>query len=364
LKLKHYLKNGHQTGEQVETNFYQRLREWQPPQDWQRIVTFDTHTGGEPLRIILAGFPELTGKTVLERRQSAREKYDHLRTALMWEPRGHADMYGAIITPPVNPGSDFSVLFIHNEGYSTMCGHATIALAKVAVETGIKNTGPETVIRMDTPSGTVTAIVSVSDSSVSDVRFRNVASFVAEHDALVVVPGIGKITYDLAFGGAYYAFVDARPLGLDLVPEQHGKLIEVGMRIKRAVMAEREMGHPYEPDLNFLYGTIFTGPAKKKSNHSRNVCIFAEGEVDRSPTGTGVSARMAIHYARGEVALKERITIESILGSEFTGSVFETTKFGPYAAVIPEVSGSASITGRHEFFIDPEDPFQKGFILR
>jgi trans-L-3-hydroxyproline dehydratase len=178
------------------------------------------------------------------------------------------------------------------------------------------------------------------------------------------VPGLGRNRYDLAFGGAFYAYVSADQVGLKCTPDEFRPLIEKGMAIKRAVMKSREIPHPFEKELSFLYGTILIAPPIGKGANSRNVCIFAEGEVDRSPTGTGVSGRMAIHFARKEVTVNQPIVIESILGTQFIGRVVETTRFGPFAAVIPEVEGSASITGRNEFFVDPEDPLRNGFILR
>src|SRR5678816_1255104 len=174
----------------------------------------------------------------------------------------------------------------------------------------------------------------------------------------------GSVEFDIAYGGAFYAFVDAQTVGLQLTPEHIDRIIDYGRRIKHAVMNQFPIEHPFEEDLSFLYGTIFTAPALDSSHHSRNACIFAEGELDRSATGSGVSARAALHFAKGELGLNERVTIESILGSTMSVAVVEVTRFGPYDAVIPEVSGTASITGRHEFYFDPEDPFQKGFIFR
>jgi trans-L-3-hydroxyproline dehydratase len=342
-----------------------KLINWSPPKSCQEITTIDAHTGGEPLRIILDGYPDLVGETLLEKRTHAQKNHDDLRKALMWEPRGHADMYGAIIIEPDTPGADFGVIFIHNEGYSTGCGHAVIALTKVIVETGlIPMTEPETEVKMDVPSGFIQSFAQVKNDEVTGVRFQNVPSFVQALDAEVDVQGFGKIKYDLAFGGAFYAFVDVDQVGLDCTEEYYNALVDVGKKIKHAVMDAVSMAHPTEPDMNFLYGTIFTGSAKDPNHHSRNVCIFAEGEVDRSPTGTGVSARAAIHYVRGEIDVGESITIESIIGSTFTVKVAESTSFGPYDAVIPEVSGNAHIIGKNTFWINPDDPLKGGFILR
>jgi len=317
------------------------------------------HTGGEPLRVIIDGLPPIEGQNVLEKRRYFREHYDHLRTGLMWEPRGHADMYGAVIAS--SEDADFDVFFLHNEGYSTMCGHAIIALTKLAVETGLI-TKNEVVFNV--PAGRIQARATVVDGQVTETSFQNVPSFLYLRGGQVEVPGIGLVQFDVAYGGAFYAFVSAEAVGLTLEPEHFNRIIEYGRRIKHAVMAEFPITHPYEPDLSFLYGTIFTGSPLDPSHHSRNVCIFADGELDRSATGSGVSARAALHFAKGELGLNEKITIESILGSTMSVRVVDTTTFGPHAAIIPEVSGTASIIGRNEFYFDPEDSFRAGFIFR
>jgi proline racemase len=342
-----------------------KMHKWNAPESWQKITCIDAHTAGEPLRIITGGFPALKGKSILEQRQFTRENFDHLRKALMWEPRGHADMYGCLITDAVSPDADFGVLFIHNEGFSTMCGHGIIAIATVAVETGlIAMHEPETKILIDTPAGLVTAFARIKNNHVYSVYFQNVASFVHAYDQQIKIPGLGTIRCDIAFGGAYYAFVQAEELGIRCTAAYFRQMIDLGMRIKHAVMDDTIFSHPFEEDLNFLYGTIFIAPPESKDAQSRNVCVFAEGEVDRSPTGTGVSARMALHHFRGEIEPGESMIIESIIGTRFRGSVLKTTQFGPYAAVIPEVEGSAFITGKSEFLIDPDDPLKYGFILR
>ncbi len=339
--------------------------DWTPPDDWTRITSIDCHAAGEPLRVITGGWPELPGDTILERRRYQREHYDHLRRAVIFEPRGHADMYGCIPTPPVTPGADVGILFMHNEGYSTMCGHGIIGFVTVALETGmLPITGPTTTVRLDAPAGLITAHAEVRDSRVTSVAFENVPSFVLAFDRTVDVPGIGSLTFDVAFGGAFYAYCQAADAGVGLTPEDYRDLIQKGMAIKHAVMAAMPITHPFERDLSFLYGTIFIGPPHQPDAHSRNVCIFAEGEVDRCPTGTGVSGRAAIHYARGEIGLNEPFTVESIVDTRFTGRALRTTTFGDFEAVIPEVSGAAHITGRNEWLIDPDDPLREGFILR
>ncbi len=339
------------------------------PLDWtpsgERVVVVDSHTGGEPFRVVVEGAPPLVGDTMAERRRSALTHLDGLRRILMWEPRGHADMYGALLGPPVEAGSDISVLFMHNEGFSTMCGHGIIALTKVALESGIlPATEPETTLHIDTPAGTVRATAEVSASGVGRVRFRNVPSLASELDASVSVPGLGEVEYDLAFGGGFYGYVDAASVGLTCTPADFDGLVEAGRLIKAAIIGDRPIEHPEDDELGFLYGVIFTGPATNPDNHSANVCVFADGEVDRSPTGTGVSGRLAIEHARGRLAVGETIVVESIIGSTFTGAVVEVTEVGGMAAVVPEIGGRAHILGRTEFWLDPEDSIGEGFLLR
>jgi len=328
----------------------QSFADWRPPEHWMRITTIDMHTGGEPLRVVVDGLPPIEGRNVLEKRRYFREHYDHLRTGLMWEPRGHADMYGAIITPSAD--ADFDVFFIHNEGYSTMCGHAIIALAKLVNKKEIT---------INVPAGRILARATIVNGEVVETSFQNVPSFVYLRKQQVEVAGVGLVEFDVAYGGAFYAFVNT---GLKLEPANFSRLIEHGRLIKQAVTAKFPIKHPFEDDLSFLYGTIFIGPAHGPLNHSRNVCIFADGELDRSATGSGVSARAALHFAAGELGLNERITIESILGTTMSVKVAGITTFGPYDAIIPEVSGTASIIGRNEFYFDPDDPLRTGFIFR
>ena len=339
--------------------------DWKPPPDWLVIKSIDAHAAGEPLRVITEGLSPIPGGTILEKRRYACEHLDRVRTALIWEPRGHADMYGCIVTEPVSPDSRFGVLFLHNQGFSTMCGHGIIAFVTVAFETGlVRDDSEKPVLKIDTPAGQVRASAEVSGGRVKSVSFLNVPSFVYALDREVNVAGIGRVRYDVAFGGAFYAFCRAEDLGISLVPEHYRGLIEAGMLVKRAVMAELPIKHPLEEDLGFLYGTIIVGEPQDPAHHSRNVCVFAEGEVDRSPTGTGLSARAALHYARGEIRVGDSFVTESILGTCFEWRIVETTRFGPYEAVIPEITGSAHITGRNELLIDPDDFLRYGFLLR
>ena len=345
-------------------HFESALR-FKPPSNWLKITAIDAHTGGEPFRVIVDGFPELKGDTILERRRYAKEHYDRLRTALMWEPHGHADMYGCILTSAITPEADFGILFIHNEGFSTMCGHGIIGIVTIMLETGMMPmVSPITTIKIDSPAGLITAYAHIENRNLKSVSFLNVPSFVAALDEVVDVPELGMIRYDLAFGGAFYAYVNASDVGLTCTPKDYRALIEKGMAIKRAIMKSRTIEHPFEQDLGFLYGTIFVSPPMQEGSHSQNVCIFAEGEVDRSPTGTGISGRLAIHHRRGVIEMNQPIVIESIIGSKFTGKVVEETAFGQYPAIIPEVEGQAHIVGRNELWINPNDPLRDGFLLR
>jgi len=351
---------------------YQNIRsktDFEPKKGWLKIKTIDMHTGGEPLRVIIEGFPELKGNTVLDYRRYCKENFDHLRTALMFEPRGHADMYGCILLPPNDDDGDFGIIFLHNEGYSTMCGHAIIAISTLAVEMNwIDVKEGDNSIKIDAPCGRITSFVNVKHGKVKGVRFHCVPSFVIGLDRTVEVDGLGKVIYDLAYGGAFYAYVDMKKnnFAFDLRPEYYRTLVTKGMDIKNAVIAvDKEILHPFENDLSFLYGTIFIDNNKQVSGiDSRNVCVFAEGEVDRCPTGSGVSGRMAIHKARKEIDFGKTMTIQSITNSVFKGSVVSEEDFGSFKAVIPQVEGTAHITGIHTFIIDPKDSMKNGFILR
>ena len=328
------------------------------------ITTLDCHVAGEALRVVTAGFPEPSGSTILEKRQYCRTHLDHLRTALMWEPRGHHEMYGCLLVTPAHPQADTGVLFFHNEGYSTMCGHGIIGLVTVMLEQGLFPASvPTTTIRFDTPSGLVTAQASLDAGKVRNVAFLNVPSFVLAVEQTVKVPGIGSVDYDVAFGGAFYAFCRAEALGLTLEPKHAGRLQALGLAIKQAIMAERTISHPTEPELGYLYGTIFVGPPRTPEGDLRHTCIFANGALDRSPTGTGVSAHLALLHAKGTLRVGQSLRFESILGTRFGGKIVEETQLGPYPAIIPEIEGHACLTGRHEFMIDPDDPLKDGFLL-
>ena len=367
---------------------------WQKPHSpkggtaWQCVEVIDAHTAGEPLRIVTAGYPEPPGSTMLEKRRYAKENLDALRRLMMLEPRGHADMYGCVLTEPVTDDGDVGVLFLHNEGYSTMCGHGIIALTRVALECELIEPRPERLfpsaegdeveLRIDSPAGRIIARAQRDARGVvTSTTFRNVPSFVEREGFEVEVPGLGDVACTIAFGGAFYAYVDAADVGLELVPERSAEIIDLGRRIKLAVAERVDLAVPESDpvpgsviseidreELGFLYGTIFVAPSETAGVHSRNVCVFADGELDRSPTGTGVSARAAIHHARGELVTGEWITIESVLGTRFDVRVVETAELAGVSAVVPEVRGQAHFSGRSVLVLDPDDPLPDGFLLR
>lgn len=328
------------------------------------LTTIDSHAGGEPLRLITSGIPRLKGRTILERRAELAERHDHLRRTLMWEPRGHADMYGAILTDPVTPHADYGILFLHNEGYSTMCGHGIIAVTTVLLETGMfPANGEQTVIGYDSPAGFIEARACIDGNRVTSVAFTNVPSFI-QRNSLEVETSRGEVEVSIAYGGAFYAIVDGAKLGLEVESGQIDELIRTGMEIKRAIDREFEIVHPLEPGIHGMYGTIICGQPSGPDVDGRNVTIFADGEVDRSPCGTGTAARVAWLHARGKLEVGQPFVHESITGTRFTGKVLETTRVGDRRAVIPEIAGQGFITGYHTFVAEAEDPLGTGFLLR
>jgi trans-L-3-hydroxyproline dehydratase len=352
-----------------------------------RLKTIDAHAAGEPLRLIVEGFPSPPGKTMLAKREWVRAHADHLRRALMLEPRGHADMYGAILTEPVTAGSHAGVLFMHNEGYSTMCGHGIIAVTTMALERGLIMTGPPgskstgpgdgATVVYDSPAGTIRARAKVKAGGagrageaggareverVESVSFLNVPSFVL-HGGLIVKLASRTIRADVAFGGAFYAIVDSEAVGLPIEAAHLPELRRAGMEIKHAIEAAHAIVHPLDPGLNGIYGTIFTGPPNGEDADLRNVTIFADAEVDRSPCGTGTAAVMAVVDAMGLLGAGRPFVHESLIGTRFNGRVASRTEVAEHAAIVPEIEGSAWITGEHTFLVDEDDPLRDGFRI-
>src|SRR5262245_8764356 len=317
-----------------------------------RMKTIDAHAGGEPLRLIVDGFPSPRGNTMLEKREWVRRHADHLRRALMLEPRGHADMYGAVLTEPVAPGSHAGVLFMHNEGYSTMCGHGIVAATTIALERGLLVPGGDgTTVVYDAPAGTIRARANVRDDRVESVAFVNVPSFVL-HGGLVVKLGSRQLRADVAFGGAFYAIVDSEAVGLPIDVAHLPELRRVGMEIKHAIESTQTIVHPLDQGLSGIYGTIFTGPPSDERADLRNVTIFADAEVDRSPCGTGTAAVMAVVDAMGLLSADRPFVHESLIGTHFKGRVTSRAFIGERPAIVPEIEGSAWITGEHTFLVE------------
>ncbi len=333
------------------------------------IRAVDYHTGGEPFRI-LTDPVELPGRTVAERRQHAIDnpEVNRLRQVLCYEPRGHADMYGGFITPPDDDGAHFGVLFWHKDGFSTACGHGTIALGVWAVQTGrvpFSSSGTTEVV-IDVPSGRVLARVHSAGQRVTSVDFVNVPSYVTASD-VEVATSHGPVVVTLAFGGAFYAIADAALLGMTVTQEHLPRLIAAGREIRRLLDGSAHAQHPYDPRLSGVYGTIFyedLGQSADGSLLHRNVTIFADGEVDRSPCGSGTCARLAALHAAGEIRKDQWLTHESIVGSRFRARVLDTVLAGDRPAVVPQVRGMAYKTGEHTFVVDPDDNLTPGFVLR
>ena len=329
------------------------------------IRTCEMHTGGEPVRIVTGGFPPVHGATILDKRQYVREHHDQLRKLLMLEPRGHDDMYGVIPVEPDDPDSDLAVLFCHNEGYSTMCGHATIAVARWAVDEGlVECTEPETRLRIQCPCGPVSARVRVDDGRATVTHFESVGAFAARMDHPLDVEGVGRISVDVGYGGAYYAFAPASAFGLDVRRSPTRALVDAAWSVTCAGKAQLDLDHPGHDDLAFLYGTILTDGGDGADRPSANVCVFAHRQVDRSPTGSGVTARMALLRARDRVATGEIRRFASVTGSVFTGRITGDTQVGEYPAVTVEVGGMAHYTGSCTFVQEPGDVLGEGFSLR
>lgn len=329
------------------------------------ISTVEVHTGGEPFRIVTSGLPRLPGTSIVQRRAWLKENADEIRRALMFEPRGHADMYGGYLTEPVSAGADFGVIFLHNEGYSDHCGHGVIALATAAVELGwVQRTQPETRVGIDAPCGFIEAFAAWDGEHVSSVRFVNVPSFIWQRDVSVDTPSFGKVTGDIAYGGAFYFYADGTPFGLSIRETAVEALIRFGAEVKAAANAKYPVAHPEIPEINHIYGTIVSNAPRHPGSTQANCCVFADREVDRSPTGSGTGGRVAQLYQRGLLKADDTLVNESIVGTIFKGRVLGVTRVGNIEAVIPEVEGSAHICGFANWIIDERDPLTYGFLVR
>ncbi len=330
----------------------------------QRVFhAVDSHTEGMPTRVIVGGVGVMPGASMEERRQWFMANSDDLRTLLMNEPRGHSAMSGAILQPPTRPDVDFGVLFIEVSGCLPMCGHGTIGVATVLVETGmVPVVEPVTTIRLDTPAGLVIAEVQVSDGHADSVTIRNVPSFAVALDQVVEVPGLGAVEYDLAFGGNFYAIVSLEQIGLPFDRAHKDELLKAGLSIMAAIEEAGSPVHPIDPTIRGCHHVYLKAPGST-ALHSRHAMAIHPGWFDRSPCGTGTSARMAQLHARGELPLDQDFRNESFIGTSFIGRLVETTEVAGIPAVIPTITGRAWVTGTAQYMLDPSDPFPRGFVL-
>ena len=334
--------------------------------NFKRIISaVDTHTEGEPARVVTGGVPIIPGGTFQEKWHWARENLDDLRKLLMFEPRGSHIMSGSLLTAPVTPGADIGLIYIEVSGFLPMCGHGTIAAVTVLVETGmVPVTEPVTTLTLDTPAGLVRASVSVENGVAKDVSLQNIPSFLYKSDLEIQVPELGKIKLDIAYGGNFYAIVPAESAGLKLEPSQANEIVRRGGLIREAIYDQGiEVVHPLNPDIRNCTHVRFISPSPTPGVATRNAVLYSVEAVDRSPCGTGTSAEMAYRYSKGLQKLGEEFVFESIIGSKFYGRLVEETRVGEFTAVVPTIRGSAYISGFQQFVLDPRDPWPAGFFL-
>ena len=328
------------------------------------IVTVESHTAGEPTRIIIGGIPHVPGRNMMEKKEYFRQNLDFLRTALMQEPRGHRDMYGALVVAPSDDEADLGVIFLSCDGYPDMCGHGSLGVMTMAVETGmVASVEPVTKVNLDTPAGLVRGEVAVRNGSIESATLRNVSSFLYKSTSLMV-PEIGEVPVDIAFGGNFYALVSAEHIGVELGIKNSAELIRAGVMIKETANREIKIEHPEKPEINQVFGTRIYGKPTHPEAQVRNFMVLEDGSVDRSPCGTGTSAHIAMLYAKGQLKLNESSVHESIIGTTFRARALEEVMVGDFKAIIPEISGRAYITGMCTWTIDPADPVKHGFLLR
>ncbi|MFX3616538.1 MAG: proline racemase family protein [Sporolactobacillus sp.] len=330
----------------------------------QKFFAIDTHTMGEPTRVILNGFPLIPGTSMMEKKIYLQKNFDYIRQTLVNEPRGHRDMFGAVILAPTCPGADIGVIFMDGGGYLNMCGHGSIGVATVAVERGlIPVIEPYTDVVLETPSGLIHTRVKVEKGRVKEVSIVNVPAFLYRKDQRVAVSGLGEIKLDIAFGGNFFALVNAEQIDVAIETKNLGSLLRYGLAIREAVNQQIAVSHPILADIHTVDLVEFFGPAQSPAASLRNVVVFGKEQMDRSPCGTGTSAKLATLYARGQLKLNEDFVYESIMGTRFRGRALRETRVGRYPAIIPEITGQAFIIGENRLVIDEEDPLKFGFLL-
>ncbi|HGM3507255.1 TPA: proline racemase [Clostridioides difficile] len=329
------------------------------------IQAIDSHTAGEATRIVVGGIPNIKGNSMPEKKAYLEENLDYLRTAIMLEPRGHNDMFGSVMTQPCCPDADFGIIFMDGGGYLNMCGHGTIGAMTAAIETGVvPAVEPITHVVMEAPAGIIRGDVTVVDGKAKEVSFLNVPAFLYKEGVEVDLPGVGTVKFDISFGGSFFAIIHASQLGLKIEPQNAGKLTELAMKLRDIINEKIEIQHPTLAHIKTVdLVEIYDEPTHPEATY-KNVVIFGQGQVDRSPCGTGTSAKLATLHAKGELKVGEKFVYESILGTLFKGEIVEETKVADFNAVVPKITGSAYITGFNHFVIDEEDPLKHGFILK
>ena len=332
------------------------------------ISVIDTHTAGEAARLVTAGIPKIPGKDMVEKKQYFIDHLDDVRKSVMFEPRGHQDMFGAFLLPPTKEEADFALIFMDTGGYLNMCGHNTIAAVTAAVETGmvdVEEGATEKEVVVETPAGLIYATAKLKDNGakVKEVSFKNVESFLYKRDLELDVEGVGHIKFDISFGGSFFCILSADQLGLEVKPENASKLKEAGLKIRDAVNANIEIQHPTLEHIKTVdLVEIYDKPSHPEATY-KNVVVFGDGNIDRSPCGTGTSAKLATLYAKGELKPGEPFVYESILGTLFKGRIVEERKLADFDAIIPEITGSGYILGFSNYVYDPDDALTYGFLL-
>jgi len=331
----------------------------------KQIIAIDSHTMGEPTRIITSGIPKIPGKTMADKKEYLENNLDYVRTLAMHEPRGHADMFGSIILTPTIDEADFGIIFMDGGGYLNMCGHGTIGAMTAAVEMGmVEVTEPYTYLTLESPAGLIKGQVRVEEGKALEVTFKNVPAFLDKEGVEIDVDGLGKVKLDVAFGGSFFAVVEINQLGVDISPENTNKITELGVKILKAVNEQIEVVHPELPHIKSIDLVEFYGPAKSEDATLQNVVVFGEGQVDRSPCGTGTCAKMATLFTKNKLAKGEEFIYESIIQTKFKGKIIDTIEKDGQIFVIPEITASAYITGINHLLVDPTDPLKHGFSLK
>ncbi len=329
------------------------------------ITAIDSHTMGEPTRIVTGGIPNIPGNTMVEKKEYLEKNLDHIRTAIMLEPRGHNDMFGSVMTSACTEGADYGIIFMDGGGYLNMCGHGSIGAVTAAIETGIvEMKEPVTHVKFDTPAGLISAEAKVENGKVKEVSIVNVPAFLYKRDQKVTMEKYGEITFDISFGGSFFAIVRANQFNLKIVPDNANALKEIGLELRDIINREIEIQHPELAHIKTVDLVEFFDETDTEGADYRNVVVFGQGQVDRSPCGTGTSAKLATLYTKGELKEGEEFVYESILGTLFKGKIVGTGKMGEYTTITPQITGAAYITGFNHFVIDEDDPVKHGFVLK